>query len=148
MADKIRLLICGDRNWNSPEIIRQTLASLFDLSLIECVIEGECRGADLQARAVCESLGIPILYSAPGIPGFPAPWEKYGKRAGIIRNRQMLDEGKPNVVLAFHSDFKNSTGTKNMLAIASKAGILCYLHDGTSWSIVANAKCNARLDIF
>lgn len=54
---------------------------------------------------------------------FPADWEKYGRAAGPIRNQQMLDEGKPDAVLAFHNDLTNSRGTADMLARARKAKI-------------------------
>ena len=84
---------------------------------IECVIEGEARGADYLARLAAEELGIRVL-------PFPAEWKKYGKRAGSIRNQRMLDEGKPNFVLAFHNDIGNSKGTRDMVKRARKAGIL------------------------
>jgi len=39
----------------------------------------------------------------------------------------MLDEGKPDLVLAFHTDIKNSKGTKNMIQQAEKRGIKVIL---------------------
>ena len=51
--------------------------------------------------------------------GFPADWNSYGKAAGPIRNKQMLDEGKPDVVIAF----PGGTGTANMIMQATKAGV-------------------------
>lgn len=44
-----------------------------------------------------------------------------------IRNKQMLDEGKPDLVLAFHTDIENSKGTKNMIYQAKKRGIKVIL---------------------
>ena len=55
---------------------------------------------------------------------FPAEWTKYGKRAGPIRNRQMIDyiNGFENkVVIAFVS--ANTKGTRNTIAFAQKANI-------------------------
>ena len=57
------------------------------------------------------------------IEKFPANWDKYGKSAGMIRNKQMLDEGKPDIVLAFTDDLDGSKGTKGMVNLARKAGI-------------------------
>ena len=54
---------------------------------------------------------------------YPANWTEYGPSAGPIRNQQMLDEGKPDVVVFFHSDLKNSKGTKDMVRRSIKAGI-------------------------
>ncbi len=38
--------------------------------------------------------GIPVMT-------FPADREKHGRAAGPIRNKQMLEEGKPDLVAAF-----------------------------------------------
>lgn len=58
---------------------------------------------------------------------YPADWEKYGKVAGPIRNQQMLDEGKPDVVYAFTDDLSNSRGTADMCRRANKAGVPVYV---------------------
>lgn len=100
----MRVLICGDRNWSDLEFIKKYLSELKP----DIVIEGEARGADTLARIAAKRLGIPTL-------GFPADWGFYGKAAGSIRNQQMLDEGKPDLVVAFHDDFENSKGTKDMV---------------------------------
>lgn len=52
---------------------------------------------------------------------FPAKWDLYGRRAGPIRNQQMLDEGKPDLVVAFLAP--DSRGTKDMIKRAQKAGV-------------------------
>jgi len=108
----MRVLVCGDRNWSHKAIIQKILSSIKP----DVVIEGEARGADSMAREVAESLEIVV-------EKYPANWEKYGKSAGMVRNTQMLKEGKPDLVLAFHDDIENSKGTKNMVAQARKAGI-------------------------
>jgi hypothetical protein len=61
------------------------------------------------------------------IKPYPADWDKYGKAAGPIRNKQMLDEGNPEKVIAFR--FKNSRGTQNMINQAEKAGIKTIVID-------------------
>ena len=35
----------------------------------------------------------------------------------------MLNEGNPDLILAFHNDIENSKGTKNMVMQAKKRGI-------------------------
>jgi hypothetical protein len=77
-------------------------------------IEGEAKGADSLARDVALELGFKVL-------SFPADWDKYHRAAGPIRNRQMLTEGKPDLVLAFHQDLTRSKGTKNMVTLARRA---------------------------
>lgn len=50
---------------------------------------------------------------------FKADWDKHGKAAGPIRNQQMLDEGKPDLVLAF----AGGKGTDDMCRRARAAGV-------------------------
>lgn len=111
-----RVLCCGDRNWKDIEAIELMLKNRHIVHSIEVLIEGEANGADILSAEVAKRLGIPIL-------SFPANWKKYGKAAGVIRNQQMLDEGKPNLVLAFHDNIKESKGTKDMIHRAVKANI-------------------------
>jgi hypothetical protein len=117
-ADNVRLLVCGDRNWTDYKAVVREIAA----RRVSVVIEGEAKGADRFARLAAERLEIPVL-------PFPADWEQYGREAGPIRNRQMLQEGKPTEVIAFHADIASSKGTANMVALARKAGIPVTVYD-------------------
>ncbi len=108
----MRILFCGDRGWTDTAKI----SAAFDEYQPTLVIEGEAKGADRLAREEANRRRIPVL-------PFRAKWEEYGRAAGPIRNRQMLDEGEPDLVLAFHSDLDSSKGTKNMVYQARKRGI-------------------------
>ena len=111
-----RVLICGDRNWVHGEIILRELSKVQQMHGVDVVIEGEAKGADTLGRLAAERLGIPVLK-------FPADWRKFGLSAGYKRNAQMLAEGKPTVVLAFHNFIENSKGTKMMVDLARKAQV-------------------------
>src|SRR6266446_2653650 len=50
---------------------------------------------------------------------YPADWKKFGRAAGYIRNKKMLEEGKPDLVVAF----PGGKGTTLMVTLANKAGI-------------------------
>lgn len=76
------------------------------------IISGMARGADSLAAEWATKFGFPLQK-------FPADWKKYGKAAGSIRNQQMLDEGKPDLVIAF----PGGTGTRDMIKKANKAGV-------------------------
>ena len=116
----LRILVCGDRNWDNFKMIYNTLAQFSGMSASDdesiIVIDGTCRGADALGNKAAKKLGFKTKR-------FAANWDKYYKAAGPIRNQQMLDEGKPNLVLAFHTNLANSKGTKDMLNRARKAGI-------------------------
>jgi len=109
----MRVLICGDREWNDYKSI---VAILEKFGKGTIVIHGAARGADSLAGIAGNDLGYEVLK-------FPAQWDKYGKAAGVIRNQQMLDEGKPDCAVAFHDNIKSSKGTKDMIKRLEKANI-------------------------
>ena len=112
----MRVLICGDRNWNDIDRVREVVKEMHGKSFIDVVIEGEAPGADTHGAIIANELGIPV-------EKYPADWKKYGRAAGPIRNKKMLDDGKSDIVLAFHNHLLHSKGTKNMCTIAKKAGV-------------------------
>ena len=121
-----RLLICGDRFWRNYPRIFVCVQAAHSSDKIDVVIEGECRGADkMGRRAAEEALGFTV--EAGTILPFPAKWSVYHNAAGPIRNQQMLDEGKPTEVWAFHNDLEHSTGTRDMVRRALKAGLIVWL---------------------
>jgi len=107
----MRVLVCGDRNWADQVLVDNTLDDIHQNTPITLVIEGEARGADKAGRFWAESRNIPF---AP----YPANWEKYGRAAGPIRNRQQFNEGKPDLVIAFHDNLAESKGTADMVRYA------------------------------
>jgi len=116
----MRILCCGDRNWGlsnlrADEIKIKNALSNYDSS-DTTVIHGACGGADAISSTTARNLGMTV-------ESYPADWTGYGRAAGPIRNQQMLDEGKPDLVIAFHSDIENSKGTADMVRRARKANI-------------------------
>ena len=53
---------------------------------------------------------------------FKADWDKHGRSAGPIRNKQMLDYG-PDACLGFLKNSAANKGTKNMLKLSQDKGI-------------------------
>lgn len=114
MASKPRrVLICGDRHWTDRFLISMVLNTLPADAVI---IHGAAPGADTIAGNIAREMGLRV-------EPYPAEWDKHGHAAGPIRNQQMLDEGKPTEVHAFHSDLKKSKGTKDMVRRARTAGL-------------------------
>lgn len=104
----MKVLVCGGRDFQDYERVKRILDTL----VITTIISGLARGAD--------SLGCRYAHEKRLIlRGFPAKWNLYGKRAGFIRNKQMLDEGKPDLVVAF----PGGVGTNMMCELTIKAGI-------------------------
>lgn len=107
----MRILVCGDRNWEDEKCIENALKKYPTNTIL---IHGNCRGADKLSGIVAKKLGMEVI-------PFPANWGRYGKGAGHVRNQQMLDEGKPEKIIAFHSNLEKSKGTLNMVTKARKA---------------------------
>lgn len=114
----MKVLVCGDRNWHDRTAIRAWLSLLQDCGY-DTVIEGEARGADTIAREEGERMGMVV-------EKHPARWSLYGRAAGPIRNKEMLDSG-PSIVVAFHPDILTSKGTANMVKQAEAKGIAVIL---------------------
>jgi hypothetical protein len=114
----IRILVCGSRDYADTQHLFDVLEAVHSLQPIGVLIEGEAPGADKLARIwAWGKVGIDVL-------AFPAAWKKYGKSAGHIRNKQMLVEGKPDIVYAFtNKPLSQSTGTLNMVNQARAAGL-------------------------
>ena len=108
----MRVLVCGGRRFNDPLTLGSWLGGIHKQQGITLLIEGGAPGADFMARKFAEWMEIPVLT-------FDADWKKHGKAAGPIRNRQMLTEGKPDMVVAF----EGGKGTADMCRQALAAGI-------------------------
>ncbi len=117
----MKVLVCGDRNWSDKNAIRSWLSKLQDWGYTE-LIEGGARGADTIAKEEATLLHMNRQH-------FPAQWDKYGKAAGPIRNRAMLDQ-QPDLVLAFHGDIGSSKGTRDCVNEAIKRGIPTIVEGG------------------
>ena len=110
----MRVLVCGSRDWRDAPELERVLDKVASVVRVDTVIEGEARGADLMARAWAESRGIAL---AP----YPAEWDQLGKAAGHIRNSRMLEDGRPDLVIAF--PLLSSRGTFDMISLARHAGV-------------------------
>ena len=78
----MRVIIAGSR---SIEDVRLVEAAIRQSGFhITQVISGTARGVDRLGEVWARARGIPVAR-------FPADWAQYGRRAGILRNLQMLD---------------------------------------------------------
>jgi len=108
----LRVLVCGGRNFHDFKLMAAELDRIHRSDGIALVISGAARGADTLAESWAALFGV-------GLVRFPADWARHGKAAGPIRNQQMLDEGKPDLVVAF----PGGAGTADMVRRAKAAGV-------------------------
>jgi hypothetical protein len=81
------------------------------------VLSGTARGVDRMGEEWAKSHKIPI-------ERYSADWEKYGRRAGHIRNAEMVKNAEALIALW---DGK-SPGTKDVIEQANNAGLTVYVH--------------------
>lgn len=110
----LRVLVCGGRDYTNYAAVARALDAVRAESPIDCIIHGNARGADTCAANWAygrRDLGVRCF-------AVPAQWAKYGKRAGPIRNQQMLGMGVDLVVA-----FPGGDGTRDMVRRARAAGV-------------------------
>ena len=126
MSQGIRIIVCGGRDYADRARVTEVLGSLHLSRGINLIIHGGAGhffdpepnrranrwvGADKMAGEWAREMGIPVTEC-------PADWERHGKSAGPIRNRQMLAM-VPDMVVAF----PGGKGTAHMTRIAREAGV-------------------------
>lgn len=117
----MRVLVCGGRDYNDRDTMHKVLVDLWRTAEITdgdrvahriVLMCGMATGADILAHQWAKYHAVQCLQ-------FTADWDQHGRAAGPIRNQQMLDEGKPDLVVAF----PGGRGTADMIRRAKKAGL-------------------------
>ena len=114
----MRILVCGGRDFKDYNLVTEVLDKITmpnnellpDPNLV--LIHGCYDGADMLGDRWAVNNYVQI-------EEYPADWDQFGRAAGPIRNRQMLKEGKPDLVVAF----PGGDGTADMVKISKKAEI-------------------------
>lgn len=121
----MRLLICGGRTLNAHHVAGWLLDNVERVTggTPDVVIHGGAAGGDTGAAIYALAAGVPQLM-------FKALWGLYGKAAGWRRNQRMLDEGKPDCVLAL----PGGRGTADMVRRAESAGVRVVKIEGDEYA--------------
>ena len=109
-----RVIIAGTRTFDDYDL----LCKYVDIKLSNIcqsieIVSGGARGADALGERYAKDRGYKLRV-------FPADWNKYGKRAGYLRNVQMAEYA--DALIAFWDG--KSRGTANMIAEARALGLL------------------------
>jgi hypothetical protein len=112
VENAMRIVVTGGRDFADEALVEKALGGVHRKHGIAALIEGEARGADRLCASWAERHAIPV-------ERFPADWDRHGKRAGHLRNQQMIDEGKPDAAVAF----PGGRGTADMVARLTAQGI-------------------------
>lgn len=112
-VSQVRIIVAGGRDFSDYAKLESEVTEIISSYRIGddiTIISGHCRGADMLGEQLANKYSIPIKI-------FPANWDKHGKSAGYIRNRQMAEyasDGDSIGILVAFWDGK-SKGTKSMI---------------------------------
>ena len=110
-----RVIICGGRDFSDTGLCFDSLdLCLAGYEAVE-IVSGHASGADLLGEAYARAHGLKLSV-------FKADWKQYGRGAGPVRNRQMLEYAMEETALVIAFWDGESKGTKNMIDQARKAG--------------------------
>ena len=112
----MKLAIIGSRTFTDSELAWNTYKNLPFLDQVTHIISGGAKGADSIAELLAKWSGKEMIVYYPD-------WDKYGKQAGFIRNRLIINDS--DCVLALW-DLK-SKGTLNSIQLATKKGIPVHI---------------------
>ena len=108
----MRIIIAGSRQLNpTVDFIGAAVEAFFDNFNVRpsVILSGRCRGPDQVGELWAKQNNVQVEY-------YPADWNKYGKAAGPIRNRQMAQSAN-GLILIWDGI---SHGSQNMLKLADE----------------------------
>lgn len=106
----MRVLVCGGRDFADLAYVAGALDALHARYAFTHLIHGGASGADSMAAAWAISARVATLC-------FLAEWDEIGPKAGPLRNSDMLNAGKPDLVVVF----PGGRGTADMTRKAKAA---------------------------
>lgn len=102
----MKTIIAGSRNFNDYGLLE---AICNDCGNISEIVSGTAKGADSLGERYGKEYKIPIKR-------FPADWNKFGKKAGYLRNKKMAEYADACIVFWDGE----SKGTKLMIDLAHR----------------------------
>jgi YspA, cpYpsA-related SLOG family len=109
---EFKLIVAGGRDFNDAEHLSRVLFAMADVEFIGreiSIVSGMARGADALGHRFAKNNNIKFYV-------FPAYWNRYGKRAGFMRNTDMGNFA--DGLLAFWDG--KSKGTDHMINYMKK----------------------------
>lgn len=119
----MKIIVAGSRDVTESEV-RAALTLCPWVGFVSVIVSGTARGADTFGERWAQENNIEIIR-------FPADWERYGRRAGPIRNEVMANNAEGLVAVW---DGK-SRGTRSMINLALKHGLRVMVYRTDTGSV-------------
>lgn len=119
MKEEYKIIIAGSRGFNNYDFMKDKVDKLISAIRNEkdiIIISGTANGADKMGEKYAIREGFNLIQK-------PADWDKYGKRAGYLRNQEMADIADACVI--FWDGV--SPGSKHMYDICKKSNVAVRL---------------------
>ena len=107
----MRIAVTGGRDYKNKIKVFETLDNLLYRNPEFILVVGDSKGADAHAQVWAQKKNIPVEI-------FKADWAYYGRSAGPIRNRRMLESGIDLLVA-----FPGGSGTANMTRLCEQSHV-------------------------
>jgi predicted Rossmann-fold nucleotide-binding protein len=112
---EVRVAVTGGREFDNPRLVADIFKEIAKIAWKVTLIHGDAIGLDtIAAKEAQESFWWTEPY-----PVTKEEWKTYGKKAGHLRNRKMLSESKPHILLSF----PGGNGTADCVKAALSMGI-------------------------
>ena len=108
----MRVLVCGGSSFQDQAAVFRELDRLHNDQPFSLLINGGARGADYLASQWAKQCGVPLRI-------FKADWQQFGEQAVFVLNEHMIEQARPELVLAF----SGGDVTADMVQRANVAGI-------------------------
>ena len=116
----MKTIIAGSRTVTDERIVFTAIDASGFAGQISQVVSGGCRGPDMIGERWAMAKHIPIKR-------FPAEFDRYGPKAGPMRNRSMAEYVGAHGALIIVWDGK-SRGSASMIDYARAFGLRIYIH--------------------
>ena len=109
-----KVVVAGGRDFTNYNLLKEKVDNILSQKKLThkiLILSGKSIGADSLGEIYALENNLEIL-------SYPADWDKFGKKAGVKRNAEMINDA--DALIAFWNG--NSQGTKYMIDIATKKG--------------------------
>lgn len=109
-----KVVVAGGRDFTNYNLLKEKVDNILSQKKLThkiLILSGKSIGADCLGEIYALENNLEIL-------SYPADWDKFGKKAGVKRNAEMINDA--DALIAFWNG--NSRGTKYMIDIATKKG--------------------------
>jgi hypothetical protein len=112
----MKVIIAGGRNFSDFQLLYAKCEEILANQTEVEIVSGTAKGADKMGEHYAKLKGFTVKQ-------FPAEWDKYGKSAGYIRNKDMADYA--DILISFWDG--ESKGTKHMIDLATERNLSIHI---------------------